>query len=142
MMAASKETKNRPTIYVVDDDDSMRCALTTAITTAGYHAVPFARPREFLAKFDPSQLGCLVLDMRMPEMSGLEVQQHLKRSGFLIPVIIITAHIDSTMAVQAMNDGAFDLLHKPFRSQELLNSIKAALKQDAENRAVIERTRT
>ena len=139
MTAAGKDTKKKPTIYIVDDDDGMRRALTALMTGVGYHAVPFARPREFLAKFDPKQPGCLVLDVHMPEMSGLEVQEHLNRSGSLVPVILITGHSDTPMVVQAMKDGAFDFLQKPFRNQELLDRINAALKQDAENRAVVER---
>jgi FixJ family two-component response regulator len=138
MTAASKDSRHKPTIYIVDDDDGMRRALTALMTTVGYHAVPFARPAEFLAKFDPTQPGCLVLDVRMPEMSGLEVQQQLNRSGALVPVILITGNGDIPMAVQAMKDGAFDFLQKPFRDQELLDRINAALKQDAENRAVVE----
>jgi two-component system, LuxR family, response regulator FixJ len=138
MTAPGRDTKHKPTIYIVDDDDGMRRALTALMTTVGYHAVPFARPGEFLAKFDPKQPGCLVLDVRMPEMSGLEVQQQLNRTGALVPVILITGHGDIPMAVQAMKDGAFDFLQKPFRDQELLDRINAALKQDAENRAVVE----
>jgi two-component system response regulator FixJ len=137
--AGGKDTKAKPTIYIVDDDDGMRRALTALMTTVGYHAVPFAKPTDFLAKHDPRQPGCLVLDVRMPEMSGLEVQQQLNRSGSLIPVILITGHGDIPMAVQAMKDGAFDFLQKPFRDQELLDRINAALKQDAENRAAVER---
>jgi len=94
---------------------------------------------EFLAKYDPDRPGCLVLDVRMPEMSGLEVQQHLNRSGAMLPVILITGHGDIPMAVQAMKDGAFDFLQKPFRDQELLDRINAALKLDAENRANVDR---
>jgi FixJ family two-component response regulator len=139
MTTVGKDPKAKPTIYIVDDDDGMRRALTALMTTVGYHAVPFARPSEFLAKYDPQQRGCLVLDVRMPEMSGLEVQQQLNRSGALIPVILITGHGDIPMAVQAMKDGAFDFLQKPFRDQELLDRINAALKQDAENRAAVER---
>ena len=139
MTAGGKDIKAKPTIYIVDDDDGMRRALTALMTTVGYHAVPFAKPTDFLAKHDPRQPGCLVLDVRMPEMSGLEVQQQLNRSGSLIPVILITGHGDIPMAVQAMKDGAFDFLQKPFRDQELLDRINAALKQDAENRAAVER---
>jgi two-component system, LuxR family, response regulator FixJ len=134
-----KDTKSKATIYVVDDDDGMRKALTMLMTTVGYKATPFARPSEFLSKYDPTQPGCLVLDVRMPEMSGLEVQQQLNRSGSMLPVILITGHGDIPMAVQAMKDGAFDFLQKPFRDQELLDRINAALKQDAENRETVER---
>jgi two-component system, LuxR family, response regulator FixJ len=128
-----------PTIYVLDDDDSMRKAVTLLLRTVNYNPVPFARPSEFLAKYDPNLHGCLVLDIRMPEMSGLEIQQQLNRAGALLPVIFITGHGDIPMAVQAMKDGAFDFLTKPFRDQELLDRVNSALKQDAENRAVLER---
>jgi two-component system, LuxR family, response regulator FixJ len=134
-----KEQQAKATVYIVDDDDGMRRALTLLMSTVGYHAVAFARPTDFLSKFDPNQPGCLVLDVRMPEMSGLEVQQHLNRAGSLLPVILVTGHGDIPMAVQAMKDGAFDFLQKPFRDQDLLDRINAALKQDAENRAAVEK---
>ncbi|MFL6549044.1 MAG: response regulator transcription factor [Povalibacter sp.] len=136
--APAKDPHRKPVIYIVDDDEGMRRALTVLMTTVGYNAVAFARPAEFLAKYDPDQQGCLVLDVRMPEMSGLEVQQQLNRKGSLLPVILVTGHGDIPMAVQAMKDGAFDFLQKPFRDQDLLDRINAALKQDAENRAMVE----
>jgi two-component system response regulator FixJ len=135
----SKDNKRKPTVYIVDDDDGMRRALSVLMTTVGFEPTAFARPDEFLAKFDPNRPACLVLDVRMPGMSGLEVQQHLNRSGAMLPVILITGHGDIPMAVQAMKDGAFDFLQKPFRDQDLLDRINAALKLDAENRANVER---
>lgn len=135
----TKENKRKPSVYILDDDDGMRRALTVLMTTVGYQPVAFARPVEFLEKYDPGQPGCLVLDVRMPEMSGLEVQQQLNRTGSMLPVILITGHGDIPMAVQAMKDGAFDFLQKPFRDQELLDRINAALKLDAENRESLER---
>jgi FixJ family two-component response regulator len=137
MKEAPKSTA--PTIYIVDDDDSMRRAITLLLRTVGYNPIAFTRPGEFLSKFDPNVHGCLVLDIRMPEMSGLEVQQQLNRTGAILPVIFITGHGDIPMAVQAMKDGAFDFLTKPFRDQELLDRINTALKQDAENRAELEK---
>lgn len=131
--------RRKPTVYIVDDDDGMRRALSVLMTTVGYSAVAFERPAEFLRKLDANQPGCLVLDVRMPEMSGLEVQQQLNRSGSMLPVILITGHGDIPMAVQAMKDGAFDFLQKPFRDQDLLDRINGALKQDAENRETVER---
>ena len=136
---AVKETKRKPVVYIVDDDDGMRRALTVLMTTVGYQPVAFARPSEFLAKHDPNQAGCLVLDVRMPEMSGLEVQQQLNRNGAMLPVILVTGHGDIPMAVQAMKDGAFDFLQKPFRDQDLIDRINAALKQDAQNRESVDR---
>lgn len=138
-MSVTKIPRKKPTIYIVDDDDGMRRALSVLMSTVGYNAVAFERPTEFLQKLDPNQPGCLVLDVRMPEMSGLEVQQQLNRSGSMLPVILITGHGDIPMAVQAMKDGAFDFLQKPFRDQDLLDRINGALKQDAENRETVER---
>lgn len=139
MSEPAKSPKKTPTIYIVDDDDSMRQALALLLRTVGYTPIAFARPGDFLAKYDPDQHGCLVLDIRMPEMSGLEVQQQLNRSGAMLPVIFITGHGDIPMAVQAMKDGALDFVTKPFRDQDLLDRINNALKQDAENRATIEK---
>jgi FixJ family two-component response regulator len=128
-----------PTVYIVDDDESMREALTLLIRSVGYTTVAFSRPGDFLAEHDPAATGCVVLDVRMPQMSGLEVQQHLNRSGSLLPVILITGHADVPMAVQAMKDGAFDFLQKPFREQDLIDRVNAALTLDEENRRVVER---
>jgi FixJ family two-component response regulator len=136
--SGAKDTRRKPAVYIVDDDEGMRRALTVLMTTVGYNAIPYAKPTDFLAKFDPDQHGCLVLDVRMAEMSGLEVQQHLNRAGSILPVILVTGHGDIPMAVQAMKDGAFDFLQKPFRDQDLLDRINAALKQDAENRAMLD----
>lgn len=136
---ANKNIRKKPTVYIVDDDDGMRRALTVLMQTVGYNAIAFERPTEFLQKLDPNQPGCLVLDVRMPEMSGLEVQQQLNRNGSMLPVILITGHGDIPMAVQAMKDGAFDFLQKPFRDQDLLDRINGAIKQDAENREIVER---
>jgi two-component system, LuxR family, response regulator FixJ len=138
-MTLQKDTKRKPVVYIVDDDDGMRRALTVLITTVGYQPVAFAKPTEFLAKYDPNQPSCLVLDVRMPEMSGLEVQQQLNKKGSMLPVILISGHGDIPMAVQAMKDGAFDFLQKPFRDQELLDRINGALKRDAENRESVDR---
>ena len=128
-----------PTIYVIDDDNSMRQAVTLLLKTVGYKPVSFAHPEEFLAKHDPTVHGCVVTDIRMPQMSGLEIQQHLNRAGTTLPVVFISGHGDVPMAVQAMRDGAFDFLTKPFRDQQLLDCINQALAQDAENRAAVER---
>ncbi len=128
------EKEVQPTIYVVDDDDGMRRALDTLLSTVGYKTAVFSRPSEFLAQFKPEAHSCLVLDIRMPEMSGLEVQQQLNRRGSMLPVIFITGHGDVPMAVQAMKEGAFEFIQKPFRDQDLLDRINHALKQDADNR--------
>ncbi len=133
------DKKSSPLIYVVDDDDGMRRALEALLATIGHATATFARPTEFLKQHDPARPGCVILDIRMPEMSGLEVQEQLNRLGSMLPVIMITGHGDVPMAVQAMKHGAFDFLQKPFRDQDLIDRINAALKLDAENREVIDR---
>jgi two-component system response regulator FixJ len=129
----------QPTVYVVDDDDGMRRALDTLLRTVGYRTAVFSRPSEFLSQFKAETQGCLVLDIRMPDMSGLEVQEHLNRMGSMLPVIFITGHGDVPMAVQAMKEGAFEFIQKPFRDQELLDRINHALKLDAEYRSTAAR---
>jgi FixJ family two-component response regulator len=138
-MTNPNEKSPAPTVYVVDDDDGMRRALDTLLSTVGYKTAVFSRPGEFLAAFKPDASGCLVLDIRMPDMSGLELQQHLNRLGSMLPVIFITGHGDVPMAVQAMKEGAFEFIQKPFRDQDLLDRINHALKQDAENRSTVAR---
>jgi FixJ family two-component response regulator len=123
-----------PIVYVIDDDDGMRRALSLLLGTVGYETLAFANASEFLAQFDPAPHSCLVLDIRMPGMSGLELQQHLNRTGSMLPVIFITGHGDVPMAVQAMKEGAFEFIQKPFRDQDLLDRINHALQQDAESR--------
>src|SRR5579871_4872807 len=138
----SKPEAPRPAesmVYVVDDDDGMRRALGALLGSVGYRTELFARPGEFLAQFQSDTPGCLVLDIRMPEMSGLELQQRLNRAGAMLPVIFITGHGDVPMAVQAMKEGAFQFLQKPFRDQELLDHINHALKFDLENRKSLAR---
>ncbi len=123
------------TVFVVDDDDGMRRALNVLLITAGYRTIVCGGPGEFLAQFDTDAPGCLLLDIRMPQVSGLELQQQLNRMGAMIPVIFMTGHGDIPMAVQALKEGAFEFLQKPFRDQDLLNSINLALQRDAENRS-------
>jgi two-component system response regulator FixJ len=127
-----------PVVYVVDDDDGMRRALCTLLGTVGYKTEAFARASDFLSRTSKDAPG-LVLDIRMPGMSGLEVQQHLNRIGSMLPIIFITGHGDIPMAVQAMKEGAFEFIQKPFREQELLDRINHALKLDAENRSIVAR---
>jgi two-component system, LuxR family, response regulator FixJ len=138
-MAKAEVAVSAATIYVVDDDDGMRRALSLLLNTVGFKTAAFASPEEFLDKFKPDTAGCLVLDIRMPGMSGLELQQHLNRMGSILPVIFITGHGDVPMAVQAMKEGAFEFVQKPFRDQDLLDRINHALEQDKENRGTLER---
>jgi two-component system, LuxR family, response regulator FixJ len=128
-----------PIVYIVDDDDGMRRALDLLLNTVGHKTAAFSRPREFLASFKADAPGCLILDIRMPEMSGLELQQQLNRMGSTLPVIFITGHGDVPMAVQAMKEGAFEFIQKPFRDQDLLDRVNHALKLDADNHSTAAR---
>lgn len=139
MLKSGEVHKDEATVYVVDDDDGMRRALTLLLSTVGYNTHAYARPSEFLAKLKSDEAGCLVLDIRMPEMSGLELQRQLNRSGCMLPIIFITGHGDVPMAVQAMKAGAFEFIQKPFRDQDLLDQINHALRHDAENRQNVAR---
>jgi RNA polymerase sigma factor (sigma-70 family) len=124
-----------PTVFIVDDDDAVRGSLRLLLKSVGIAAVAYGSAPEFLGAYEPEQPGCIVLDVRMPGMSGLELQDELNRRGAMIPVIFITGHGDIPMAVEAMQQGAFDFLQKPFRDQELLDRIQRALTRDKENRA-------
>jgi two-component system, LuxR family, response regulator FixJ len=126
-----------PTVFIVDDDEAVRSSLRLLIKSVGLIPSALASAREFLEKYDPAQPGCLVLDVRMPDMSGLELQEQLNRQGAVIPVIFITGHGDVPMAVEAMQAGAFDFLQKPFRDQDLIDRIQRALEKDRSNRAVL-----
>lgn len=125
------------TIYVVDDDEGVRNSLRFLLRSVGLATRPFASAQEFLEAYDPRHPGCLVLDVRMPGMSGLELQQQLNLRGAIIPVIFITGHGDIPMAVEAMQHGAFDFLQKPFRDQDLIDRIQRALERDGRNRAAL-----
>jgi two-component system, LuxR family, response regulator FixJ len=133
------------TIMVVDDDAGVRNAMRALLKSVGLNSVLFGSAQEFLAAYQPSQQGCLVLDIRMPGMSGLELQQQLNMRGAVIPVIFMSGHADIPMAVEAMQHGAFDFLQKPFRDQDLLDRIQRAIARDSELRQSLgehERIRT
>ena len=123
-----------PTVFVVDDDDRMRAAMQRLLNTVGLHSESFATPQEFLRHKLPDSPSCLVLDVRLPGMSGLEVQQKLNEAGAQIPIIFITSHGDIPMTVKAMKSGAVEFLTKPFRDQDLLDAIQQALKSNIEAR--------
>jgi two-component system, LuxR family, response regulator FixJ len=119
---------------VVDDDSGVRNAMRSLLKSVGLESTLFPSAADFLAAYQPSQPGCLLLDIRMPGMSGLELQQELNLRGAVIPVIFMTGHGDIPMAVEAMQHGAFDFLQKPFRDQDLLDRIQKAVARDAELR--------
>jgi two-component system response regulator DctR len=122
------------TVFVVDDDAAVRDSIAELVESVGLKAEGFESASAFLETYRPERPGCLVLDVRMAEMSGLELQQRLADSGAGIPVIMLTGHGDVPMAVQAMKAGAADFLQKPYREQALLDSINAALSVDATSR--------
>ena len=128
------------TVFVVDDDDGVRTSLGILLDSAGYQPVTFAAAAEFLEQYEPARPGCLVLDMRMPGMSGMDLLQALAERGAFLPVIFITGHGDVPMAVEAMKHGAFDFLQKPFGQHELLDRITRALDADAQARQALLQT--
>lgn len=125
-------------VHIVDDDEAICSSLRMLLKSRGMPAVSHGSAEEFLAKYDPEQPGCLVLDVRMPGMSGLELQDELNRRGAIIPVIFITGHGDVPMAVEAMQHGATDFLQKPFADQEFAERIQRALALDQRNRAALD----
>ena len=120
----------KATVFVVDDDASVRKALARSIQTANLNVKVFASAREFLDQGPPDGPGCLVLDIRMPGLSGLELQAELNSRNIRIPIIFITGHGDIPMSVKAMKGGATNFLTKPFEIAKLLEAIREALKQD------------
>ena len=122
------------TVIVVDDDAGVRNSMRILLKSVGLNCTLFASAQEFLGAYQPSQQGCLVLDIRMPGMSGLELQQELNLRGAVIPVIFMSGHGDIPMAVEAIQHGAFDFLQKPIREQDLLDRIQRAITKDGELR--------
>jgi FixJ family two-component response regulator len=121
-------------VFVIDDDPSMRGALEDLVVSVGLQVRPFASPQDFLQSKLPDAPGCLVLDVRLPGMSGLTFQKELARLGVTLPVIFITGHGDIPMSVRAMKAGAVEFLTKPFHDQELLDAIHTAIERDRERR--------
>jgi FixJ family two-component response regulator len=117
-------------VFVIDDDPSMRGALEDLVGSVGLQVRPFAAPQDFLQSKLPDSPGCLVLDVRLPGMSGLAFQKELARLGIALPVIFITGHGDIPMSVRAMKAGAVEFLTKPFHDQELLDAIHIAIERD------------
>lgn len=123
-----------PTVFVVDDDPDVRDSFRLLLESVGIVTETFSSPYQFLEAADPDKPGCLLLDIRMPGMSGLELQRRLVARGITIPVIIITGHGDVTTAVQAMKTGAVDFLEKPPNDQVLIDRIQNAINIDLQSR--------
>jgi FixJ family two-component response regulator len=119
-----------PTVFIIDDDAGMRQAVQDLVESVGLRAESFSTGEEFLKKQRISDPSCLVLDVRLPQMSGLDFQRQLAEIGLQIPIVFITAHGDIPMSVRALKSGAVEFLTKPFRDQDLLDAIQQALQRD------------
>ena len=122
----------KPTVFIVDDDEAMRDSLVWLLESEGFAVVAYASAEDYLAAFDPERPGCLVLDLRMPGMSGLELIERLEGFRSRLPVIFITGHGDVPMAVAALKKGAVDFLEKPFNDQALVALIRDSIARDAD----------
>jgi len=129
------ETDLKPIVHVVDDDALVRDSIEDLLHSVGLQARLYASAQEFLAKPRPDAPGCLVLDVRLPEKSGLDFQKDLAGTGAELPIVFITGHGDIPMSVRAMKSGAVEFLTKPFRDQDLLDAIHAAIARDRVRRA-------
>jgi FixJ family two-component response regulator len=133
-MESKSESSLQPTVFIVDDDDAVRDALQMLIESMGIQVSAFSNVQSFLDAYDPGMPGCLVLDVRLPKVSGLELQEHLKRNNIRIPIIFISGHGTVSMAVRTLKAGAVDFLEKPFDDQMLLDSIQKAIELDKRSR--------
>jgi two-component system, LuxR family, response regulator FixJ len=124
---------SQPTVFVVDDDPAINQAVAELVELIGLNASTYTSAIDFLEQFEPAGPACLVLDIRMPGMSGLELQRKLAETEKNLPIVVITGHADVRMAVEAMKLGAVEFLEKPFRAQELCDSIQKAIRLDEEN---------
>ena len=132
---SSEETTGQTTgqvVFVVDDDEAIRRALKRSLTLRGYNVVAFGSAELFLESFDPLQGGCLVLDMRMPGMSGLDLQQELVQRNASLPIIFVTGHGESQQVARAKENGAIDFLEKPYPVEQLFERIDNALGVDTD----------
>ena len=124
-----------PTVFVVDDDASILKSLSRLLRSAGYTAETFASAEEFLGREHFNGIGCLLLDVRMPGLSGMDLQDELSRADYSMPIIFITGHGNIPMSVQAMKKGAVDFLTKPFDDEQLLEAVKKAIEKDRKAKA-------
>jgi len=124
-----------PVIFLVDDDASVRKSLSRLISSAGYPVEAFSSAREFLNRNSSEEPGCLLLDLRMPDINGIELQEELLLTGNSIPIIFISAHASVSLSVRAMKGGAVDFLTKPFSGDQLVSAIKTAIQKDSRKRS-------
>jgi two-component system, LuxR family, response regulator FixJ len=125
-------------VFIIDDESDVRAALSMLIRSIGLEAETFSNALEFLVSYQPQWSGCIVADIRMPGMSGLELQEKLNAMGAEMPLIFISGHADVPTAVRAIQEGALDLLEKPFSDQRLLDKVQSAVRRDLERRAQVE----
>lgn len=123
-------TDSKPTVFLIDDDPAIRASLALALKTAGFTVESYPDAQAFLAVYSPAQPGCLVLDVHMPGLSGLELQALLAERGIQVPIIFISGHSDARVAEKALAAGALDFLEKPFRRTVLIERVKLAIAQD------------
>ncbi len=123
-----------PTVFVIDDDAPVRKSLSRLLRSAGYSAETFSSAEEFLGREHFNGIGCLLLDVQMPGLSGMDLQKELKKADYRMPIIFVTGHGDIPMSVEAMKEGAVDFLTKPFEDKELLHAIENAIEKDRQTR--------
>jgi FixJ family two-component response regulator len=128
------------TVFLVDDEPGMLKALTRLLEAEGFAVRAFTSAKTFLESYHAEALGCVVLDVAMPELDGLELQQRLTQSGVLLPIVFLTGHGDIPMSVRAVKAGALDFLTKPVKDADLLRAVRAALQRAAEQRELIRET--
>ena len=130
------EARTKAIVHVVDDDASMRGALKNLFETIGLETQTYAAAREFLAAGLPDRPGCVVIDVRLPDINGLDFQAQLSEMGVRLPVVMMTGYGDIPMSVRAMKRGALDFLPKPFRDQDMLDAVMAAIERDRQRRTI------
>lgn len=134
-MKSVEPSSVEPIVYIVDDDSAIRESLGLLMESENFRAFTFASPREFLETAGGAEFGCLVTDMRMPDMSGLELMAAMKAMDARLPMVMITAYADVALAVQAMKMGAADFIEKPYREEELIAAVRSALAGEGDNGA-------
>ncbi|HEG44264.1 MAG TPA: response regulator transcription factor [Phycisphaerales bacterium] len=130
--------EQQPVVFVVDDDPAVRTGIKFLVSSVDLQFAEFSSAREFLDSYDPSRPGCLILDIRMPKMGGLELQDELNKLDFILPIIFLTGHGDVPVSVKALKAGAFDFIEKPPQDQVLLDTIQKALRKDAQDRETMQ----
>jgi FixJ family two-component response regulator len=135
MTIPKRTVADEPTVFIIDDDPAVRDALGNLVRSVGLNAAVFGTTGDFLRSDRPNAPACLVLDVRLPNVSGLDFQGELENLGVSLPIVFITGHADVPMSVRAMKGGAVEFLCKPFREQDLLDAVQLAMERDRERRA-------